>query len=435
MENRAIKKTSLRFYRFIDKNVLWLFAAVVTIIAFVLRYFSAMHPTNDIVGYVLNGWMKDIEAQGFQNFYKVNADYSTFFLFIVGLFTFLPKGPQVNINGYVFYQNLMYYVKSVYFLMDLLSAIGIFLIIYHLTKNKVYALIGYMVFLVLPVQFANSALWGNADSMYFCCFIYCLLFVLKRKDFWVFFFAGLAISLKLQAVFILPFLVYLIFSRRLKISRFYGYPLAILLSFIPSYCCGASFTEPMQYFVSQVNGYSKLTLGCANIWYLFELPNMNNPDSPLNQASIYIALALIFVLTAIIYLRKIKLTDENIIYVATFLISIVPFFLPHMHERYFYALDGLVLVYALTKRKRYYLIPLMQVSSGIAYYHYLSGFKKYFIDILGEDSVYIAVFINIAVLTIIFYDLMHLEHRTLKEDIAKMDQEINKIELTEKCDK
>ena len=70
MENRAIKKTSLRFYRFIDKNVLWLFAAVVTIIAFVLRYFSAMHPTNDIVGYVLNGWMKDIEAQGFQNFYK-----------------------------------------------------------------------------------------------------------------------------------------------------------------------------------------------------------------------------------------------------------------------------------------------------------------------------------------------------------------------------
>ena len=419
---RTIKKKSedcsLFLRNLFDKNVLWIFILVVTALSLTIRYLVITYPTNDVVGYILNGWMSDIEKVGFRNFYTINADYSPLYLFLLACFTKLPKGEKISINGYSYYINDMYYVKSIYFLMDLLIALGIYLIVRHVTKDRVKATIVYCVFLLLPVQFTNSALWGNADSMYFCCFIYCLYFLLKRKDHLVWFFFGLSLSLKMQSVFILPFLFYVMFSGRLKFYPIYMAFVALILSFVPSYICGASFKEPFHYFAAQIGGYSQLTLGCANFWKFFSVVNMDSASSPLNKASVFIGLSMILLFTAIVYIRKIKLTDENIVYTACFLIGIVPFFLPHMHERYFYSLDVLLLLYALIKneRKSYFLVPLMQISSGIAYYHYMSGFSIYILDILKEDSVTLAAIINLVILSILFVDLMQLDHSPLKKD-------------------
>lgn len=419
---KAIKEKSKSCSDFLhnlfDKNVLWIFILVVTILSLTVRYLVITYPTNDVVGYILNGWMSEIEKVGFKNFYSINSDYSPLFLFVIACFTLLPKGEKISVNGYSYYINDMYYVKSVYFLMDILIALGIYLIVLHVTKDKVKATIGYCVSLLLPVQFTNSALWGNADSMYFCCFIYCIYFLLKRKDHLVWFFFGLSLSLKMQSVFILPFLFYVMFSRRLKFYPIYMVFVAMMLSFLPSYICGANFKAPFHYFAAQVGGYSQLTLGCANFWKFFSAVNMDSSSSPLNKASVFIGLSLILLFTAIVYIRKIKLTDENLIYTACFLIGIVPFFLPHMHERYFYSLDVLLLVYALVKneKKKYFLVPLMQVSSGIAYYHYMSGFSIYIFDILKEDTVTIAAIINLVILSILFMDLMQLDHSSLIKD-------------------
>ncbi len=417
------KRASLFLRNLFDRNVLWIFILVVTALALTVRYLVITYPTNDVVGYILNGWMKDIENAGFRNFYKVNSDYSPLYLFILACFTLLPRGEKISINGYSYYINDMYYVKSVYFLMDILIALGIYLIIIHITKDKVKATIGYCIALLLPVQFTNSALWGNADSMYFCCFIYCIYFLLKRKDHLVWFFFGLSLSLKMQSVFILPFLFYVMFSGRLKFYPIYMAFVALMFSFTPSYICGACFKEPFHYFVAQVGGYSQLTLGCANFWKFFSAVNMDSSSSPLNKASVFIGLSMILLFTAIVYIRKIRLNDENLVYTACFLIGIVPFFLPHMHERYFYSLDVLLLLYAILKKdkKRYFLVPLMQISSGIAYYHYMSGFSIYLIDILKEDSVTLAAIINLVILSILFMDLMSLEHTPLRKDDKNKD--------------
>ncbi len=424
---KGFRLFSLSLREFIDKHILFLLILVVTGLSLTVRYMSALFPTNDMCGYILNGWMADIEKVGFGNFYTVDSDYSPLYLFMIAVISLLPKGELVQINGYSFYQNWMYYLKSVYFLMDILIAVGMFLIALHVTKSKGKATIAYMVFLILPVQFTNSALWGNCDSMYFACFVYCLYFLLKRKDHLVWLFFGLALSLKMQAVFISPLLVYLTLSRRLKFYPIYMVAVVLLISFLPSYICGASFLEPFGYFSKQMNGYPNLTLGCANMWHLFGVSNMDSSSLGFNQASTYIGLLMIGVFMAILYLRKIRLTDENLIYVSIFLIGIVPFFLPHMHERYFYALDVLVVLYAIFNKKRFFLVFLMQVSSGIAYYHYMTGFSKYFIDVLGEDSVSIAALINLFVLALMFYDLMRLPHKTRKEDLDEIKKEKERI--------
>ena len=241
---------------------------------------------------------------------------------------------------------------------------------------------------------------------------------------------GISLALKLQSVFILPFLFYLVLSRRLKLYPIFMAFVGLMATFLPSYCCGASFTQPFTYFSKQVNGYSYLTLGCANIWKFFNVYNGDSKSNVLNKASTLIGLLFIGLFTAILYIRKIKLTQENIVYIATFLISIVPFFLPHMHERYFYSLDVLILVYCFIKNKKYFFIILMQISSGIAYYHYLTG--NYIINSFGEDSVTIAAVINLFLLSYIFIDLFKLDHYSKEEYKELLNKEktefLNSIE-------
>ena len=69
---------------------------------------------------------------------------------------------------------------------------------------------------------------------------------------------------------------------------------------------------------------------------------------------------------------------------------------------------------------------LMQISSGIAYYHYLSG--HYFIDPWGENSVSIAAAINLYILVKIFIDALKLP-KNEKDilDTSSLDEEIKQI--------
>ena len=417
-------KIGLNIHYFITKYDKILLGAIIVILSLVLRYSATLFPTNDVVGYVFN-WMKQIENVGFKNFYTINADYSPLYLFIVGLFTFFPKGAEITLRNFTFYENWMYYVKSMFFLMDILIAIGVYLNIKLLTSDKTKAFIGFIITLCLPVQFFNSAIWGNSDSIYFACFIYIIYFILKRKDNLAFLLLGVAFGFKLQASFILPFMILLIFLRRLKFHSLLFLPLGLVLTFVPAYLCGASFSEPFMYISRQLTGYNKLTLGCANIWHLINVPE--SLVDMFNPASTILGLILIGLFMAIIYLRKIDLTDQNVFYIGVFLISIVPLFLPHMHERYFYSLDILVVLYCLIKKEKYYFIPLMQLSSGIAYHNYLAG--RHFILSWGEDSVHIASWINIFVITLIFIDLLKLNHstKTKKEDLEQIKKEISTL--------
>lgn len=423
------KSTRLRFNAFIDGHALLLLSVILTILSVTARELAALTPTNDVVGYVFK-WLDEIQQVGFTNFYKVDSDYSPLYLFFLALFSLLPAGKEVSIAGFTFFANRMYYLKSMFFLCDIGIAIGLALLVFEVTKDKTCAFISYMVATCLPVQFFNSAVWGNCDSMYFLCFVYILYALLKHNDFVAYLLVGVAFGLKLQSVFILPLLVFLSFSGRIKFYPVFMTVVGFALTLVPALLCGASLPECVSYIGKELGGYSKLTLGCANLWQLIDV-NASALDV-FNQAAPIIGLMLIGLFMAIVYIRKIDLSDNgNLLCVATFLIAIVPFFLPHMHERYFYALDCLVVVYAFIRKKHYHLIALMQISSGIAYFHYLAGY--YFIESWGEGSVHIAAFINIYVLYTIFMELLKLEHSDLKR--SKHDHEAELKALNEQFKK
>ena len=191
-----------KFQYCIHRYFYLLTAVLITLIALTARYSVVFHPTRDVVAFVFE-WMKDIQEVGFSNFYTVDSDYSPLFLFIVGMFTRLPSGGLVTVNGLTYYKNWMVYLKTTYFLVEIAIAVGIYLIIKNITNDKRSAWLGYIIYLCLPVQFFNSAVWGNADVLYFVFFVYIIYFILKGNDTCAFLFTGFAFGIKLQAVFVL----------------------------------------------------------------------------------------------------------------------------------------------------------------------------------------------------------------------------------------
>ena len=403
-----------KFQYIIHRYFYLITAVLITVISLTARYLVVLHPTNDVVGYVFK-WMTNIREVGFTNFYTVESDYSPLFLFVVGIFAYLPAGETVTVRGLTYSANWMVYLKSFYYMVEVAIAIGLYLIVKAVTDDKKYAWLVYVIYLCLPVQFFNSAIWGNADVLYFVCFVYILYFILKEKDGWAFFLAGVCFGIKLQAVFVLPFLIYLLMRGKLKFYKILFAPIGLFSTFLPAYLCGASFIQPFAFFARQVNGYSLLTLGCANIWHLINI--RSGAMEVFSTGATVLGLLLIGLFTAIIFERNVELDKKNTLCVGIFLMAIVPMFLPHMHERYFYLLDVLIVVYCLVTKKRYYLILLMQLSSGIAYHNYLSG--RHFILALGEDSVHIASWINLAVLTILLLDILKLPSKGRLSDCAQ----------------
>ncbi len=412
----TMDKMSLSVLSFLYKNAVVIVMLVATLFALFAKFKVVTYPTNDLVGYVLR-WMKEIDNIGLSKFYTVDSDYSPIYLFFIGLLSLIPKGKELNVSGYVFNFNWITAVKGSYFIIDIINSIAIYLIIRHVSGSKNKAAIGYLIMMALPVQFINSAIWGNADCIYACFLLYSLYFALRKQGYLSFLMFGFALANKMQALFLAPFLVYMLLQRKINFSAVLCAPLAVLLSFLPAYFCGAGFMEPFAFYGKQFSGYSKLTLGCPNFWQLFAF--RDSSVDVINQGSAYIGLLFIGVLFAIVWLRMIENTKENLLTVAIFFIGITVFFLPHMHERYFYLVDVLVVAYTLIKGKRYYLILLMQMASGIAYYHYISG--KYFIHPWGEDSVHIAAFMIIVVISVLFYDLLQAKRRTLEEVLAEFN--------------
>lgn len=413
--SKVLDNVGVSVLTFLYKNAAVIVMAVATLLAVWAKCMVAPYPTQDVVGYVFK-WMDEIKEVGISNFYTIDSDYSPLYLFFIGLLSLIPKGEILQISGYTFGINWMMALKCCYFAVDVLNAFAIYLIVYRVSGLKSRAAVGYIIIVALPVQFINSAVWGNVDCIYACFLLYSLYFALSKRGWLSFLLFGFALANKLQALFLAPFLVYLLLRRRVKFSAILYVPIAVFLSFLPAYFCGASFLQPFAFFGKQLGGYQKLTLGCPNFWQLFAF--RDSSVSIINRGATYMGLLFIGVLFAVVWLRRIRGSEENLLTIAIFLIGITIFFLPHMHERYFYLVDVLVVAYALVKGKRYFLIPLMQMASGIAYYHYISG--RYFIHPWGEDSVHLAAFMIIVVLGVIVYDLLHAERQTLNEVLEEL---------------
>lgn len=343
------------------KNVI--FFLIVTVFACAARVGALDYMTRDME-LCLIPWAEAFRAKdGFSAMREQIGDYNILYQTIIVLLTRLP-GSLIHLYKYV----------SIFF--DFLLALGSAWVItketggkaFDFTFDAVYALI-----IFLPTVFLNSAVWGQCDSMYGCLCLLALYTLYKEHYIPSFIALGIALALKLQAVFIVPVYIYLYICRKNFSLLNFLITLAVLWATgIPAYLQGRPLTTVFDIYMLQMSEYAGMTFNGTTFWVLFF------PD----YQSMHICAILVTMLVLGGFLfyflskgKHLKTDFESFLIVAAWSAWTCVLFLPGMHERYTYLADLLLVLLAILSAK-YRPYALLSVGiTGITYTNYLAQYS------------------------------------------------------------
>lgn len=305
----------------------------------------------DMKGFLFN-WYDEMALMGFSSLKESFSNYTPPYLYFLGFAamtrSFLPK---------------IISIKLISILFDLLNALMVYKIIAIKHPQKIIALLGSAGFLLLPTIFLNSAYWGQADAIYSCFLLISLYFLLKDQPFLAIIFFGVSFSFKAQAVFFLPLLILLTVKKRIPWYYFGIIPMIYIIMMIPALVAGRSFLELLAIYINQANSYQFLTLSSPNIYVFIS----NDLYATVVKIGIFTTIIISIAWVAVYAHRIQKITSEIIVLSTLVSVVLMPFFLPKMHDRYFYLADVLAFLAAFYINGTWFLALGYQVTSGLVY--------------------------------------------------------------------
>ena len=363
-----MKEISKKIWDFIDKYKIWIFVAIITILAFCIRI-SLFSSTFGDYEMFIEPWFNELkEGGGLLALGKGIGNYNAPYMTILALLTYLPIPSLIS-------------VKLVSVIFDFICAIAVAKItLYVLKDNKhksAIALVLYGITLFLPTVFLNSAFWGQADSIYTAFILLSLLYLMKQKYIKAFVFLGVAFAFKLQFIFILPLFILIYISER-KFSIFH-FAIPVVVNFamcLPSIIFGNTLTNCLNVYIGQVGTYNQyITLNFPNIYSIFfgngSSHLINSPNDYLPKIGILVTLFIFVIIAFLVLYKKPKFTPKAIVEFGLWSVMICTFFLPHMHDRYLFVGDVLAIVFFLFNRKKFYVPILVQFISMYGYMNML----------------------------------------------------------------
>lgn len=259
----------------------------------------------------------------------------------------------------------------------------------------------------------NSSLWGQCDVIYASFVILSLYFFLRDKPGFASLSFAVAISLKLQAIFFLPVLLGYLFARKRGWLWVACIPAVFVITLMPAVIAGGSFIDLLFTYVRQAGEFSQLSLSAPNAFGFF----IHSTLSPIWIEALsflgYILsgmIALILTSASYVYARRATRRTEILVLLSLISALAIPFFLPHMHERYFYMADAISILYALY-RPRFWFVPTIVVAASFfSYMPFLSGQVPLFRHLLFNLDIFaVALFLLILWLSSRLYSIWRAE--------------------------
>ena len=229
----------------------------------------------------------------------------------------------------------------------------------------------YFITLALPTVVFNGAYWGQCDAIYTLFALCGLRLALENRPHRAAIGFGLSLAFKLQAVFLFPILLVLWGMKRLKVKHVLTLWGAWLAAMVPALLCGRSFAGVLSPYFSQMNDSMELTRNAPSIFQLFDSSEMN--PWMFSNWGIAMALGAAVVLCMLLWHCRNRLTPALVIDAAFLMVLVVPFLLPHMHERYFFMADMLSIVYFAGNGRRVLAPALTVLASLNCYLRYFQG--------------------------------------------------------------
>jgi len=272
-------------------------------------------------------------------------------------------------------------IKLIPIVFDLINAVTIFKILRLKHKSGRIPHFGALVFLLAPTIIANSAFWGQIDSIYSCFLLMTVYFMLTDKPARAMIAFGLAISIKAQAAFLGPALLIWALKKRITWKHFLLTPLTYVIVMLPAILAGRALLDVLTVYLNQASELQILSHNAPN-WYIF----FQQASYPIIMPAGMVTTALIVgVWVYINWQKQYPLTNEEILLLSLMATAITPFFLPKMHDRYFYPADVFSIVLALYT-PRFWFVPIVyQIVSGLAYSVFLFNAPRSIVLVLATE--------------------------------------------------
>lgn len=330
---------------------------LLSLTAFALRFMCMDHETLDYLNF-LTVWVEHFKAYGgFRGLAVSIGNYNVPYLYFLALISYFD-----------IYD--LYLIKLVSIFFDVILAFAIIKLVGVVTGDRTRRLFAFYAVLFLPTVILNSSYWAQCDSIYVAFAVLSIWCALSGRPKTSLVMIAISFSFKLQAVFVIPIFLAFIFTGRMKWRHLPIFPLTYIVMVLPAVLMGRPFMDTLTLYIDQgwtVGSY--LNFNSPSIFAL-----LKNADTGL-WSKLGIALAFLFTIAVLywLFLYRKSLSERTLLAAAALLVIGIPFLLPHMHDRYFYASDILTLAFAVTTPS-FFLLPLCsQFASLLGYHAYLRG--------------------------------------------------------------
>lgn len=324
--------------------------------AFVLRGCLFAYETLDYQNFLAHWAEYFRDFGGFRALKRPIGNYNIPYLYFLALFSY------INIRD-------LYLIKLLSCLFDVLLAWAAALITKRVGKNDTLALALFICVLFWPTVVLNGALWGQCDSIYVALLLLGLYYALERRPILSLVLATLAFGFKLQAVFVLPIYAVLLIDGRIKPVHLLTVPLCYFLLILPAAIAGRPIMGMITLYIDQSSTVgSALNYNSPSVFAAIR--NIAEPESA-GRLGILAAGAVMALIILACFMFRRRLNDRAILAAALLFALCIPFLLPHMHERYFFASDILALIAAFTAAEMIPAAGLCEFASLLGYHAYL----------------------------------------------------------------
>ncbi len=337
------------------RRLLFLSAALL-FAAMTVRALCMDHETLDYQNF-LTVWVNFFrENGGFAALRESVGNYNVPYLYFLALFSYSAVRD-------------LYLIKLLSVCFDVLLAWGTLRLAGHFSKSAAVRLAAFFITLLLPTVVLNGAYWGQCDSIYAAFAVWSVYFALRGRGIRAVAAAALSFAFKLQAVFLLPVFLIFLFAKKIKWRHLAVFPLTYFLAVLPAVALGRPLADTVLLYFDQAGSVgSALNYNSPSIFAFVRGDVDAALLSALGVGAAFLFLLLLFLLC---FIQRRSLNDRALLTCAVLVCVAVPFFLPHMHDRYFFLADVLSVALALTAPPLAFVPVCVSFASLLGYHAYL----------------------------------------------------------------
>ena len=350
-------------------------------IGMIFRYRGLPRIQGDMAECLIPWYEELASGHGIGALKNYSGNYGLPYVTILWLLHFIPGAVHIKI-------------KTVSILFEYMAALGVGLLASHFyngIKKYIAFIIGFGLTILYPVLILNGAYWGQCDGIYSAFTIFAIYALFKGKPSTGFILLGCALAFKLQAIFILPFLVLFLISKRTSaLWKFILIPVTVEILYIPGIIAGYSPLSPITIYLGQTSDYQQMYMYYPGLWTYF----WRWAEYEIFHLPVIGWVAMVYALLLLILIKYGKYADDRTwIGTALLTIMIAVYFLPAIHERYGMLAELIAIVYAIIHPKRAWITLYIWITIFWSIYQpmFLSRWPEQDLNAMGLMITIIAI--------------------------------------------